>query len=289
VSKRERMILIGVGGAAGLLALVLLLVALTGGDDDDGDVASGGSSSTSASSSTSSTQAVDPVTSAPSSSSSSTSMTAPATTAPVPPPAPAPPPLSADGAVLQRPAVSPPRTYDDAEGCQSLADQGPWQVECDLVTAKGIDLAWMVAEHRATGELRAYVFRRLVGRQWTVALRAEDADPIEVAGIVVRTEDVSGDGQPEIVFGFRHQGTGQILEVDVVEAPGQVVLHRGLDKGTAAVRPGQIDDWAAQFDADDPNCCPSMFLHSTIRFIDGAWRVAEQQQVDPDQQPPGDF
>ena len=288
MTKRQRMILIGAGGAASLLALVLLLVALTGGgDDDDADVASRGESSTTASSSTSSTQALDPVTSA--STSSSTSTSAPPTTAPVPPPPPEQPPLSADGAVLQRPAVAPPRTYDDAEGCASLADRGPWQVECDLVTAKGVDLAWMVAEHRATGELRSYVFRRLVGQQWTVALSAEDADPIEIAGVVVRTEDASGDGQPEIVFGFRHQGTGQILELDVVEAPGKVVLHRELDKGSATVRAGQIDDWSAQFDADDANCCPSTFLHTVIRFTDGAWRLVEQQQIAPDQQPPGDF
>ncbi|MGH2685621.1 MAG: hypothetical protein ACRDJP_09165, partial [Actinomycetota bacterium] len=161
--------------------------------------------------------------------------------------------------------------------------------ECDRVTAKGVDLAWMVAEHQATGALRTYVFRRLVGQQWTVALSAEYPDRIEIAGAGVSTEDVSGDGQPDMIFGFRHQGTGQILELDVVEAPGQVVLHRELDKGTASVRPGQLDDWSAQFDADDPNCCPSSFLHSTIRFTDGAWRAVAQEQVDPDQQPPGDF
>jgi hypothetical protein len=285
VTEQQRKILIGVGGAVGLLALVLLLVALTGGGDGDDDVTTGPTSSTS---STTTTQAVEPV----STSSSTTTSSTTSTTAPPPPPSsepPPPPPLSADGAVLGRPAVSTPRTFRDADGCASLADRGPWEVECDVVSAAGTDLAWMVAEHRGTGALQARVFRRLAGNQWVVALAAEDQDRIEWAGVVVKAEDASGDGQPEIVFGFRHQGTGQILELDVVGAPGEVVLHRELDKGTAQVRPGQIDDWSAQFAPEDANCCPSSFLHSTIRFAEGAWRVVAQEQVDPNSQPPGDF
>ena len=157
------------------------------------------------------------------------------------------------------------------------------------MTAGDTELAWLVGRHRGTGALRAYVFRRLVGNQWTVALSAADDDGVEFAGIVVRVEDVSGDGRPDIVFGIRHQGTGQILELDVVEAPGQVTLHRELDKGTAAVAPGQLEDWAAQFGPEDPNCCPSSFLHTVIRVEGGAWRAVAQEQVDPNSQPPGDF
>jgi hypothetical protein len=279
------MILIGLGGAAGAVALVLLLVVLLGGDDGGDDVASGGSTSSTAASTTT-TQPVDPVTTAPTSSSTTSTTVAP-TTAPPATAAPS-PPLSAQGAVLQLPGASPPRTFDEGVGCASLADRGPWSTECGTVTAGGVDLAWMVAEHDGTDELRAYLFRRLVGNQWTIALSAVD-EARDFAGVVVRAADVSGDGQPEVVYGFRHQGTGQILELDVVEAPGRVVVHRELDKGTAVAAEGRLEDWTAQFGPDDPNCCPSSFLYSVIRFDGSAWRVVEKRQVAPDQQPPGDF
>ena len=286
MTDQQRKILIGAGMAVAVVAVAVLAVLLTGGGDDD-DVATGGSSST-VSSTTSSTQALEPVTSSTTSSTTTTPTTAPTTATTAPPQAQA-PALSAQGAVLRQPRVGPPRTFDDAEGCQSLADRGPWEVECETVTAGDQQLAWMVARHPGTGAIRSYVFRRLVGNQWTVALAAADEEGVDLADVRVRVEDVSGDGRPDLVFGFRHQGTGQILEVDVVEAPGSVTLHRELDKGTAQVRPGELQDWAAQFGPDDANCCPSSFLHTVIRFQAGAWRAVGQQQVDPNSQPAGDL
>lgn len=180
------------------------------------------------------------------------------------------------GAVLVPPATSSRREMQPQVGCKSLADPG-WTAECGTFTGKGgAELAWLVEEQASAR--RAYVLRRAQGKQWNVVLEARDDDGTRFAAIVVRVLDLSGDGAAEAAFGFRRQGSGDVLAVDVVEGPGSVVVHRELRQGSARVSPGQLDTWDA--------CCAGQHEHQTIRYTQGAWRIVASVKEPSSSVPP---
>jgi hypothetical protein len=164
------------------------------------------------------------------------------------------------GAVL-RPASATAPTFDP-DACET----------CGVIDD---DTVWEVDGHTAR------VLARDVDR-WRSVLVASDSDASRFGSVRARTEDLTADGTPEVVFGFRGVGTGGILQVDVVAAPGDVVLHRDLDKGDAAVRDGKLETWEAQFLAEDPNCCPSAFLYTAFEYRDDRWQVADRRTVPAD-------
>jgi hypothetical protein len=286
------------GGAAAFFAFLLLFLTIFNRDDgsevstDQLQRESSTSSSTSttvvastttigAGGSSSTTQRTTSTTRAANTTTSSTATTAPGES----------PEVTGDGAVLQPPAT--PQFREFGSDCASLADKGgSWEVECGGLDSNGEDLIWLVQQRNGGGELRAYLFRHLGPTdRWVVELAAGDAEG-RFSDAVVGVQDASGDGEPEIAYGFRNQGTGQILDLDLVEVGedrSRVAVHRTLDHGSATVRPGRLDDWAAQFEPGDPNCCPSSYLHSVVRFFDadGTWRIVRQDEVDA--APRGDF
>lgn len=185
--------------------------------------------------------------------------------------------VGAGGAVLTRPSdSSTTRPVDKAKGCHSANDPG-WRIEeCGALRTAGTVLLWLV-ESRGGGT-RTLVLREQSAGQWVVALAARDDSGKSFSSIGVRGEDISGDGQPELVFGFHRRGGDRVLAVDVVDASPGVVVHRELPRGTARTAKGQLDTWSAAGDGFD---------HVVIRFSDGAWRASPPKRVMAGDVPPG--
>lgn len=268
--------MIGSLAAVVLAAFVTLLVVWANDDSPDNVVAGTSTSSalTSTSSSTSTTSTTAPA---------ATTTTAPpaATTPTVAPPTTAVQPIvTGQGAVLAPPASPDVRTVPAGGNCSALADAG-WEATCGTTGAKDAVLAWVV-ETRQT-ELgrtarRVLIFRRGSGQQWTLVLRAADESGTQYSDIRARVEDVSGDGTGEIAVGFRRVGASAVLDVDLVEGPGVVAVHRELPRGAARVSSGQLDTWR-RLDS-------SRFSHEVIQFRDRAWRIVGSAVVAASDVPP---
>jgi hypothetical protein len=190
------------------------------------------------------------------------------------------PVVTGQGAVLHAPATAETRLVPVGGGCEALGDPG-WTVACGTANARGGVLAWVV-ETMATGDgdtaRRAMVFRRGTGQQWSLVLRAADDSGGQFAAVRARVEDLSGDGAPEIAFGFTRTGASAVLALDVVEGPGNVVVHRELPRGVARVSSGQLDTWRRTDGA--------RYAHEVIQFRDGAWRIVASTPVPAGDVPP---
>lgn len=210
------------------------------------------------------------------------------TTAPAPPPtaAPAPVPtagvvtagppvLGPQGALLAAPGTPAPRTIDKAKGCNSAVDPGWRVVQCGALRTKGMVLLWVV-EARDKG-LRALVVREVTPGQWAVVLSAADDDGSAWSSVGVRAEDVSGDGQPDLAFGFHRRTADKVLAVDVVEAPGTVVLHQEVPGGVAQLAKGELALWRV---------LPDRAEHLVVRFDGTAWRLVSTTPVEKASVPP---
>jgi hypothetical protein len=197
----------------------------------------------------------------------------------------APPALSGSGAVLVAPASPDHRAFVAGASCQTLVDEGWSVVGCGAIRAKGVVLTWLT-ESRPTGGTRAYVFGPGGAGTEEVVLETLDDQGARFAGVNVRIDSIAGDATQDLVVGFRNLGSGSILSVDMVQGPGVVAVHQDLSHGAARSATGQLDTWAGVVAPGDPNCCPSSFLHDTIRFLDGAWRIAVDVTVPANAVPP---
>jgi hypothetical protein len=225
------------------------------------------------------------------------SATTTSTTAVVPPPITPPPavpagarPLDASGAVLNAPAAPTPRSNGPATtDCRALGDPG-WAVEaCGRVAMAGGERVWLTEHMAVPGSAadawRAYVLHWSPGAgAWLVDLRFEDDAAAQVFAVNVLASDLTGDGREELVFGFHHTGSGDVLAYDVVtDVPGGTVatrVHRQLDHGTALVADGRITDYAAQYPNGEPTCCPAYTEKSVVSASGGAWYVMPVARVD---------
>jgi len=231
-----------------------------------------------------------PATSAPT---TSTTTASPTSTAPVgpPPTGPAPNsvPVGATGAVLSAPP--PPLTKSsDPPGtdCHALGDAG-WNVEdCGRVSMAGGERVWLT-EHKpvsgsATQAWRTYLVHWSQGKGvWLVDLLFEDDAAAQVFDVNVLASDLTGDGKPELVFGFHYTGTGSVLGYDVVaDGPGGSVatrVHRELSHGAALVADGKVTDYDARYPNGEPNCCPAYTQKSIVSAAGGTWFVTPVAQV----------
>ena len=285
MTPRQRRVLVAVGGLVAVLVVVAVAVAVGGDDSGGDDVTADGTTSSTAPSTTAAptTVALHPVPTPPAG--EPTTTTAPASTTA------AAPVVDGTGAVLTPPVAPATRSRPDGAACASMALTG-YSARCGEVQDGSDTLVWLVERHAATGGLRVSVLRPVGERRYTVVLSALDdgpGGPARFSSVDVRTADLSADGTPEIVFGFRNQGSGAILDLDVVDAPGRVVVHRTLDKGRAEAREGRLDDWAAEFGPSDAACCPSRYRHGVVRRTEGAWRLVSSALVPPSDVPDGHF
>jgi hypothetical protein len=174
------------------------------------------------------------------------------------------------GAVLTRPAnVAATRPVDKAKGCQSANDAG-WKIEdCGALRSSGTVLLWVV-EHKGPAT-RVLVLKEQTAGQWSTVLSAVDDTGTAWTKVGVRGEDISGDGQPELVFGFHERAADKALAVDLVDAAAAVVVHRDLVNGVVQAAKGTLTTWSAAGDGYD---------QVSVRFIGGSWRASAPERVD---------
>lgn len=189
------------------------------------------------------------------------------------------PVLDGRGAVLRPPASPVRRTIRQGGGCTQFATPG-WTAEC-----VGMRSDWyLVIESKpAAGDAtarRAYTYRQETGETWIAAAEARDDDGSRFAEIRFRGEDIGGDQASEAVFGFRRTGSSRVLALDVVQFPGNVVVHRESPDGSARVSPGQLDLWEA---------AGTQYDHLTVRYVDNAWRIVATAKVNKGAVPPSHF
>ncbi|HUP85582.1 MAG TPA: hypothetical protein VM143_07940 [Acidimicrobiales bacterium] len=174
------------------------------------------------------------------------------------------------GALLARPASAATRPVDKAKGCASANDAG-WKIaNCGALRSSGTALLWVVeTKGKAT---RVLVLKEQTAGQWSTVLFAADDAGTAWTSVGVRGEDVSGDGQPELAFGFHRQGAARDLAVDLVDAAAaNVVVHRDLSHGVAQTAQGALTTWSAAGDGYD---------EVAIRFAGGAWRATAPKRVE---------
>jgi len=273
VTQRQRIIAAVAGGMAAIFLLALLIASLVG-DDADEELVADATTTTSSTvvdeSTTTSSLELPTTTAAPA---TTTTAGAPTTTA-APRPA-----LDGRGAVLRTPTSPIRRTVQQGGGCSQFATPG-WTAEC-----VGIRSNWyLVIESKpaaggATAR-RAYTYRQETGETWIAAAEARDDDGSRFTEISFRGEDIGGDAAQEAVFGFRRTGSTRVLALDVVQFPGNVVVHRESPDGSARVSPGQLDLWEA---------AGTQYDHLTVRFVDKAWRIVASTKVNKSAIPPSHF
>ena len=212
--------------------------------------------------------------------------------------------LTARHAILRVPVDRVTRTLSPVQGCQVLLDTGDG--DCVVVeTAKGqlvvtaepgppveeglVSRPWIVRVYEPSAD---------IPDGWVIALstRPAGADPGPLyANVTVFAADVTGDGADEVLFGYRSEGTGQILDVDIVgtgrDGAPLVLAHDQLYKGSLLARHGRIVTYTPVYRANDPNCCPTWIERDTIRFRNGAFRVQAGPRTPTARanQPPGDL
>jgi hypothetical protein len=200
--------------------------------------------------------------------------------------------VTSKGTQLQAPSNPDTRQIDAEQGCRTYVETPDGQ--CEIVMMAGGNALWTVdaLAGSGTGEQVWHVRIRVRSKSmpdggWDVALGLPRS-PDPFANVAVRAADVTGDGRPELLVGYRSGGTGQFESYDVVTYEQgkqlEVGAHRqSLHKGSVALDGTTIVDYSA--DEESPECCPTTARRTAIAFDDGEFRVTEATDVPIDQQP----
>jgi hypothetical protein len=201
------------------------------------------------------------------------------------------------GTQLEAPSSPDTRQIDPEQACRTFVETPGGQ--CEIVMMAGGNALWTLdaLPGTGTGEQVWHVRIRVRSKSmpdggWDVALALpERPDPL-FANVSVKSADVTGDGRPELLVGYRSGGTGQFEAYDVVTYEQgkqlEVAAHRPrLHKGSVALEGTTIVDYSA--DEQSPECCPTTARRTAIAFNGGEFRVTEVGDVPIDQQPPDLF
>jgi hypothetical protein len=214
------------------------------------------------------------------------------------------PTLGTKGANLAAPTESVVRPLGATQGCQTLLDSG--KGDCAVVkTATGDLIVTVEAGPKIQPELatrpwvvRVYRPTTAMPDGWEVALstHGDGTDPGPLyAGVTAKVADVTGDGHDEIVVGYRAEGTGEILDFDVVGADAagapQLLAHDTVYKGNVRTRNGHLVEYEPVYRRTDANCCPTWIQRDDLDFQDGVFHVEKVWKVKTKQAevPPSDI
>jgi hypothetical protein len=208
--------------------------------------------------------------------------------------------ITPTGAILQPPpsqpfgVVSAPPDTD----CSVFIDPGATG-ECGLEHMAGGTVAWSVEHQPVSGScceaftVRVWTFSQGNGT-WLEQLGAEDPGATQWSGVTLKPVDLTGDGSPELVVGFRFQGSGSILGTDVVTyfagdpAPHVAAHPDEASHGAMVVGTQLLDEYTAEFPNGEPDCCPPFFRHRIVRWDGSVFRAKTVANVDPGAVPPSD-
>lgn len=178
--------------------------------------------------------------------------------------------------------------------CAALIDPGVLG-ECDEVSVAGQRVVWVVQQATtATGtpafSMRIFTFVPDAGG-WVEWLQASDPTGERWSDVNVLKTDLTGDGVPELLAGFRGVGEEQTLEYDIVgygqDNVPEVLAHPDpATRGSVVVSAGAILEYSAQYPGGEPVCCPPSYLVTTIAFEDSFFRVQGSETVLPPAVPP---
>jgi hypothetical protein len=203
--------------------------------------------------------------------------------------------VTGNGAELTEPANPDTRQIDPELACRTFLETPGGT--CEIVMMAGGNLLWTVEPRDGSGTGEQTWRARIRVRSktmpdggWDVALQLPEN--ATYANVAVRAHDVTGDGRPELLVGYRSGGTGQFESYDVVTYESgkqlEVAAHReALHKGSVALDGTMIVDYSA--DEESPECCPTRARRTAIAFANGVFRVTEVSEVRIDQQPPDVF
>jgi hypothetical protein len=217
--------------------------------------------------------------------------------------------LSARHAIVTAPDASSPggvatRTLTPDQGCQALLDAGAG--DCAVVQTAHGQLVFTVEKGAPIDDvlvsrpwiIRVYRPSPTVPDGWDLALsttpQGTDPGPL-YANVTAKVADVTGDGGDELVLGYRSEGTGQILDFDVVgtaaDGTPTVLAHDQLYKGTVVVGDGHLVTYEPVYRRTDANCCPTWIVRSTVRYHGGEFEVRPGPRVPTKRAdvPPGDL
>jgi len=234
----------------------------------------------------------DDVVAVPSASPSPTFTTTTATVA-VPTPTPLEQPaIPTTGAILRegdRPVVAVAANVP----CQTLVTAGAIG-ECGEVTVGGNRIVWVV-ERTTTNGITATLARMLSfvpdENGWVEWLRASDPTGEEWSDVNVVPSDLTGDGVPELLTGFRRTDEALSLDLDIVgfgqdNLPVVLAHPDTAPHGSAVVTGGNLLEFVAQYPGGEPPCCPTTYQRQTIAFVDGFFRITATQDVATSAVPP---
>jgi hypothetical protein len=200
--------------------------------------------------------------------------------------------VDGSNAILGTPPEVVTRSLSPVQGCQVLLDSGDG--DCTVVHTEHGDLVVTVESGPRVDDVlvsrpwivRVYRPAVAVPDGWELALstRPEDGDvgPV-LAGVAAKAVDVTGDGHDELVIGYRSEGTGDILDVDIVgtdeAGTPAVVVHDQLYKGNVIFKNGRLISYAPVYRKMDANCCPTSIERDVLRYRDGVFHFHEGRRV----------
>jgi hypothetical protein len=125
---------------------------------------------------------------------------------------------------------------------------------------------------------------------WVEWLAAADPTGERWSDVNVLAADLTADGVPELVFGFRGTDDRSTLQVDVVgytqEGLPTILAHPDdAPHGAIVASGGQLVEYVGQYPNAEPACCPASYLAQTVAFEDGFFRVIETVSIAPNAVP----
>lgn len=196
------------------------------------------------------------------------------------------PAISSEGSVLQEGDRTVVAASSNA-ACAALIAAGTLG-DCDEVAVAGQRVVWVIEQTRTSTGATAFSVGLLTfvpdEGGWVRWLEASDPAGERWADVNVLASDLTGDGVPELLVGFRSIGEADVLEYDIVGYDGsavpEVLAHPGgARRGSVIVSAGTVQEYSAQYPNDEPVCCPPTFLRRTIAFRDGFFRTVGSETV----------
>lgn len=206
------------------------------------------------------------------------------------------PALTTAGHELDAPASPGPadRFGSGAPCYDTWADPG-WTIDhtdCGIFAIRGPDqdgsVAFVVEHMGVAPNIKRRVYLMTGADAWHVRLTATDDTGTRYDMVQVKKATVAGDAYPEVVVGFRINGTGHFLTYDIVEMRAlggalEVAASRNLDHGSANIEASDIVDYTPYPNASTPD----YFIRSVIGFSGGAFRINDSSHAP--ERGPGDL